>query len=86
MTVYKFSRKTDNEKNEILSVEELTKNVKKLVRHAFTIERQPNDGEAPPQVLLVGKTVKHKFIEHGQEIWWQGQVISQVFLHKACYL
>jgi len=42
-SIYKFSKKAENEKTETLTAEELTENVKKLVRHAFNIEPRPSD-------------------------------------------
>jgi len=77
-SVYKFSKKAENEKTETLTVEELTENVTKLVRHTFNIEPRPRDRDEPTQALLVGKTVRHTFNEDGEEKCWQGRVISIV--------
>jgi hypothetical protein len=68
-----------------LSVDDLAVNLKKLVQHAFTIEPQRNDEDEQRRALLVGKTVKHKFIEDGDEKWWKGTVISQVFINDWIY-
>ncbi|XP_060592795.1 uncharacterized protein LOC132747429 [Ruditapes philippinarum] len=82
--VYRFS-KNENQRNQKLSVDELAVNLKKLVQHAFTIEPQRNDEDEQRRALLVGKTVKHKFIEDGDEKWWKGTVISQVFINDWMY-
>lgn len=68
--VFLFSKK-----KQTFSVEKLKENVKKLVRHAFTIQPETSTEVIP---ILTGKTVKHLFLENGEENWFTGKVISQV--------
>ena len=58
-------------------MEEFTANVKKLVQHAFTITEKTDETEQSI-LLLVGKTVAHKFNEEGEAVWYKGRFISQV--------
>jgi hypothetical protein len=54
-------------------VEELTENVKLLVKNA--------NEEASANMnmdLLVHRRVRHKFVEEGIEQWYHGKVVSQV--------
>ncbi|WAR12743.1 SPIN3-like protein [Mya arenaria] len=73
--LYLLSKKVDNVKC-MLTVDELASNIKKLVRHAFSIDKchDPN----PDLPILTSKTVSHRFIEDGESRWWKGKVISQV--------
>ncbi|MEW8340540.1 MAG: hypothetical protein AB2708_11880 [Candidatus Thiodiazotropha taylori] len=58
-----------------LSVEELSNNVKKLVRHALTLPQDDDDDGAP---LLVGRDIKMKFSIDKKPEWYTGHVISKV--------
>ena len=74
-TVFNFS-KLQNGKSLQLRVEELTANVKKLVRHAYYLSESQAQEECP---LLMNKGVSHKFFEKsGEAKWYTGKVISQV--------
>ena len=67
-----------SKKGKDLSIEDLTTNLKTLVRHAFTIpaEHVENEQHIP---ILEGKHVRHKFQTTSTDFtWWQGKVISQV--------
>ncbi|WAQ97232.1 SPI2A-like protein [Mya arenaria] len=70
--------KTTGNRNIPLTVEELTENVKKMVRKAYEIDTVRN----PDEQVLVGRNVKHAFMvqdgEHAEKTWYIGRVISQV--------
>ncbi|WAR05051.1 SPIN3-like protein, partial [Mya arenaria] len=72
-SVYRMSKKVDN-KNVPLSVEELTLNVKKLVRKAYEVDVVAN----PDEQVLVGRKINHAFMTDGERTWYIGKVISQV--------
>ncbi|XP_053400447.1 xanthine dehydrogenase/oxidase-like [Mercenaria mercenaria] len=52
-----------------LSVEELAIQVKRLVRHAYSVEHKPTDNNNN-MPLLKGKTIQHKFMVDGEETWY----------------
>lgn len=58
-----------------MSVEELTENVKKLVRHALALPQHDDDDGSP---LLVGRDIQMKFNEDDRSEWYTGHVISKV--------
>ncbi|XP_053392120.1 uncharacterized protein LOC128554835 [Mercenaria mercenaria] len=75
-TAFKMSKTVDG-KNVSLTVDELSQNVKKLVRKAYEIDINEN----PENQVLVGKKVKHAFEQKDQpdeKVWYIGKVISQV--------
>ena len=57
-----------------LSLQELITNLKILVRQAIVKDNE-NQNE---KHILVGRRVKHRFLENGQEKWYRGKIISQV--------
>ena len=77
-SVYRFS-KSESGKTVQLTTEELTHNVKSLIRHALTL---PREIDQENQAVLVGQKVRHKFEEEGTGRWCTGRVISQVGLGK----
>lgn len=60
-----------------MSVDELAEKVKSLVIKAQTFA--PETNEEP--IVILGKKVKHQFMDSGEKVWYIGQVISQVY-HK----
>ncbi|WAR00569.1 SPIN4-like protein [Mya arenaria] len=67
-SVYRMSKKVDN-KNVPLSVEELTLNVKKLVRKAYEVDVVAN----PDEQVLVGRKIDHAFMTDGERTWYIGK-------------
>ncbi|MES9902779.1 MAG: hypothetical protein ABW168_08860 [Sedimenticola sp.] len=75
-STYNFSHLL-NGKRINLTVDQLTENVKKLIQKSF--ENPSSDSASENETILIGKTVKHKYIERdGQDKWYIGKVISQV--------
>lgn len=75
--VYRLSKKIGN-KTSVLSVEELTTNVKSLVKRAYDEVVQSSDSE---DQLIIGQKISHAFAEeNGAKTWCTGQVISQVII------
>jgi len=73
--LFSFSKMIDGKRSN-LSVEDLTVNVKKLVKSAFDTPPPTNSSN---NCLLVGKRIKQKFVDDdGKEFWSPGKVISQV--------
>ena len=75
--MYRISKK-DGNKSRVLSIQELTVNVKKLVRNSYTevfINIDKNDDDQP---LIVGRRISHAFHENEGITWYSGQVVSQV--------
>ena len=56
-----------------LTVNELSSNLKSLVRQAIV---RDNDSE---KHILVGQRVKHRLKTDGEHTWFRGKVISQVY-------
>ena len=77
-TVFNFTKADGRGKRVDVTLHEMTENVKQLVREAYSV--QSDVGGAKTGIEIVGKQVKHKFSENGQEVWYEGQVISQVFV------
>lgn len=72
-SIFNFTKRPDTQKTKKnLTVDELKVNFESLIRHA--IVKNDNDH----QHILVGKRVRHRFTEDGQDRWYTGKVISQV--------
>ena len=67
-------KKTDSKSRINLSVDELTTNLKILIRQAVVKDKDSNQ----EQHMLVGKRVRHNFKSDGTSTWYTGKVISQV--------
>lgn len=81
--IYAMSR-TVNGKSVKVPIEEMVKNVKTLVKDAFTDERQNSKTEAVP--LIVGHNISHCQLSNEEEVWFSGKIISQVSLkHTRVY-
>lgn len=78
--VYQFTKNV-NGNSTALSVVELSNNLKKLVRHAYTVSEDIAMNNEQP--IIVGQKIKHAFIENGETVWYTGQVISQVYLSNC---
>ena len=61
-----------------LSVDELTNNVKKLVRHALTLPQNDDDDGA---TVLVGWDIEMKFNVDNRNKWQTGHVLSKVIIN-----
>lgn len=80
--VYLFSKKVDNSsKRKNLSADELAKNIKKLIRHGFSLPEKQHEGEEDAP-MLVGKCIKMYFEGETGTVkeTWTGHVISTVML------
>lgn len=64
-----------NGKRQKLTIDEFISNIKKQVIRAYTIQINENDNGT----IIVGKQVKHALEDSGENTWYFGQVISQVF-------
>ena len=71
-TVYALSKCVDGKRTQ-LTIGELTRNLKSLVQHAFSIPATDDEGQ-----LFVGKNIRMKFTTDGQTNWETGFVISKV--------
>lgn len=72
---FNFSKKKPDSKSRLnLSVDELTTNLKILIRQAIVKDKDSNQ----KQHMLVGKRVRHNFKSDSTSIWYTGKVISQV--------
>ena len=56
-----------------LDSKELSENVKTLIRESFKLPSGPAGS-----VDLVGRNITHKFKSEGEEVWYDGHVVSQV--------
>lgn len=74
-SIYNFSKKV-NGRTVMLTVEEMTANVKTLVAHALHIPST----SSPEMQVIVGRRVRHKLKTDGEDVWYFGRVISQVGL------
>lgn len=75
--VFRFSKK-ENGGNVLLSVTELTENVKALVGHALNLPA----AASPETQIIVGRRVRHLFTTDGHDVWYTGKVVSQVCLFQ----
>jgi len=75
-SVFRFSRKEGN-KTKLLSAEELSTNLKTLVRNAY--EEMVPENDIDNQPVIIGK-IRHAFYTDGELTWYIGQVISQVYI------
>lgn len=73
-TVFNMSTKTAGGRRRMLTVEELTSNLKQLVHQAITQSEEQED----PTHLLVGKRVKHALITDSVKTFHSGKILSQV--------
>ncbi|WAR22590.1 hypothetical protein MAR_016564 [Mya arenaria] len=72
--IYSFSKLVNGQRKP-LSVEELVIQVKRLVRHAYSVERKSADNNNNNNMpLLKGKAIEHKFMVDGEETWYNGTV------------
>lgn len=80
--VYKFTFIDANGKRAPVPWQDLMENVKTLVAASQT---SPTSSSAASS-FLVGKRVKHRFKENGDQVWHTGLVISQVSLVHSFFL
>ena len=71
--VYSFSKKSDTAGGKLvqLGYETLTENIKKLIRHSFSINVDSHEAGEPfddGRPVLVGQKVKHLFITEGSSL------------------
>ena len=74
--VYAMS-KTVNGKCNKLSIQQLTDNVKTLVKGAILTDNQNHDGDTSSPII-VGKNIRHAQTVNNEKVWFSGKVISQV--------
>ena len=58
-----------------LSLNELEMNLKTLIRQAVVKDLESNQEKH----LIVGKRVRHRFLEDDGDKWYTGKIISQVY-------
>ena len=56
-----------HERRKKLSIQTFSENIKKLIRHSYTVQPEGTDDG---NVILVGKKVKHAFEENGEKVWY----------------
>ena len=83
-TVYRVTKREGN-KSKPLTVQELTVNVKTLVRKVFNntgVGSDKNQADEQP-ALIVGRKVSHALHGNDAVTWYTGQVISQVITNQV---
>ena len=73
--LYNFSTQSQGKRHQ-LTVDELVKNVKQLIKES--LQKEPKDQEQPKGPNLVRKKVRHRFETDEGPKWWSGTVLSQV--------
>ena len=73
--LYNFSTQSHGKRHQ-LTVDELAKNVKQLIKESLL--KEPKDQEQPKGPNLVRNKVRHRFETDEGPKWWSGTVVSQV--------